>query len=95
MTHNQLLEKLFSNNPLSRSDKARLRKELPLEKFESLICQLSQNNKKRPLTKQLYKAQNRLYPEKKQKKFRVVHTIGGNVVDSVFSGGSPGLGKKH
>jgi len=94
MTHNQLLEKLFSNNPLSRSEKARLRRELPLEKFESLICQLSHNNKKRSLTKQLYKAQNKLYPEKKQKKFRVVHSAGGNVV-SVFSGGLPGLGRKR
>lgn len=94
MTHNQLLEKLFSNNPLCSSEKARLRKELPLEKFESIIRQLSNNNEKRLLTKQLYKAQNKLYPEKNQKRFRVVHSVGGNVV-SMFSGGLLGLGKKR
>ena len=95
MIQNHLLEKLLSQKPLSRSEKDRLRDVFPTEKFESLILQLSQNKKNRPTMKQLYRAQNVLYPKKKPKKFRVVPTVGRNVVGKVVSGGLPSLGRKR
>ncbi len=98
MNQNHLLDKLLSNMPLSRLEKACLREAFPLKKFESLILQLSRHKKNRPMIKRLYKVQNLLYPakpKKKLKKFRVVFTVGGNVVDRVVSGGLPCLGKKR
>ena len=95
MTEDELLEKLLSKKRLTRIEKERLRKAYPIEKFEVIILKLSRVKGNQGMIKQLYKAQNILYSKKKPKIFRVVPTFGGNVVKSMTSGGSPGLGKKR
>jgi hypothetical protein len=95
MNLDDLLEKLLSKKSLNSLEKTQLRKAFPLEKIESIILSLSHDKNNRSMTKKLYKAQNKLYPEKKPKKFRVVPTYGGNVVNKVISGGLPTLGKKR
>ncbi len=97
MTESEMLEKLLSKKELSESDKALLRRILPEHKFEDAVLQLSKKRGSQALVRQLFKLQNILYAKqgKKKKRFKVVPTVDGQVVDQVVLGGLPGLGKKR